>query len=669
MAGTFPRRQAARLAGLLGTHFVPGLTCLEAPPRRGKSDFLRQLFGALLTQRAVAPVLLSLGSRRLPDGASEQAAAQLLAFAEGRLRSPAVPLNRDRLVEREDAAAWHEFLNSYGLSPTPEHFFAALAALADRIGPVCLLLDDAPEDCLRAAAAIGSPALAVMAAPGSRCAPGAAQVLALEEFSVREGVLLAEGLARSLGVDLSGEAAEAFVAYAGSDPFALQSVVRGAAASGAPLKTGADFARAYLNELSRGTLAAYFRSRLPGQPGSPERRFALEAVSGGTLDAARLARWRHRLAVDEVLEEMQREGWVEARGANWALRPWPAVRDWAALESADDAGRAAGTLMLRLLAALEATARAHAAERVASRIAAGLATLTPAAAAWLAGNGVRNAQVPEVCHVTSEEIPGGELFLCYGFTDGRRQAEAAALLAVAVLADDGHLPPTLEEMNRRAVVALPPAAAGSPAMLEKWVVLKNPGPADLELAQRAGARLLEFGLFNRLIAPTPKSASAGTAASEVVLKLPMSADFEISAVRVLDHLLERHNCDKRAAAQARIALVEACLNAIEHGRAAQLDPAAAQMEVRLSATTEAVEMAVTNPGPPFQPENGEETGGAGLHRGHGLKIIRSLMDRVSITSDLKGTTIRMTKRLPAAQAGAAPGSSENEETAPGIERN
>ena len=180
MAGTFPRRQAVRLAGLLSTPFVPGLSCLEAPPRRGKSDFLRQLFGVLLSQRAVAPVLLSLGGCRLLDGAVEQAAAQLLGFAEGRLRSPAVLLDRALLAEREDAAIWHEFLAAGSGSPPAEHFFSAAAVLAERVGPICLLLDDAPEEWLRAAASVASPALATVAAPVSPAVPSAAQVLALE---------------------------------------------------------------------------------------------------------------------------------------------------------------------------------------------------------------------------------------------------------------------------------------------------------------------------------------------------------------------------------------------------------------------------------------------------------------------------------------------------------
>lgn len=668
MAGTFPRRQAARLGGLLSEHFVPGLTCLEAPPRRGKSDFLRQLFGALLTQRAVAPVLLNLGSRRLPDGAAEQAAAQILAFTEGRLRSPAVFLDRARLAERDDGAVWHEFLTACGGSTSPENFFAAAAMLAEAVGPACLLLDDAPEDCLNAAVSLAPSALAVFAAPCSSRLPDAAHVLPLEEFAVREGILLAEGLARALGVDFSGQAAEPFVAYIGSDPFVLQAVMRGAAAAGVALDNTAAFVRTYLDQLSHGTLAAYLRCHLPGEPGSPERRFALETLVAGTLEPARLARWRFRFPVDKVLELMRHGGWVVTRGAEWVLRPWPAARDWAVLETAHAAAdRAAGTLTLRLFADLETAGRSYASAQASSRVVGGLRALTPAAAAWLAENGVLRAQVPEIYHVVREGFRGGDLFLCYGFADGRRRPESAALVAVAIPGDSAQLPVALDELNQRAKAAAPRLAGGGSPLLEKWLVLRNPGPPDLEMAQRAGVRLLEFAIFNRLITAVPQAASA-TLPSEVVLRLPMNSDYEIAAVRVLDHVLERHNCDKRAAAQARIALVEACLNAIEHGRAAQLDAVAAQIEVRLSATDKEVEMTVSNPGPPFQLETGEDADGAGLHRGHGLKIIRSLMDRVSLSSDLNGATIRMSKRFSTVRASAGAESSDDEKTATGIQR-
>lgn len=125
---------------------------------------------------------------------------------------------------------------------------------------------------------------------------------------------------------------------------------------------------------------------------------------------------------------------------------------------------------------------------------------------------------------------------------------------------------------------------------------------------------------------------------EIVLVLPLLADFEIPAVDALDHLFERHQVEKRAAAQARFAFVEACLNAIEHSQPAPSgDPA---MEVRLSFNAGEVSMSVTNPGLPF-PKNPRSGG----RRGHGLKIIRSMMDSVRYDHDCNGTRVVMKKRV------------------------
>ena len=133
---------------------------------------------------------------------------------------------------------------------------------------------------------------------------------------------------------------------------------------------------------------------------------------------------------------------------------------------------------------------------------------------------------------------------------------------------------------------------------------------------------------------------------EVVLVLPLLADFEIPAVDALDHLFERHQdqVEKRAAAQARFALVEACLNAIEYGKPiTQLASSDAATEVRLSFNAGEVSMSVTNPGLPFQPGKVKSRSGRG--RGHGLKIIRSMMDSVSYDQDRNGTRVVMKKRV------------------------
>ena len=124
---------------------------------------------------------------------------------------------------------------------------------------------------------------------------------------------------------------------------------------------------------------------------------------------------------------------------------------------------------------------------------------------------------------------------------------------------------------------------------------------------------------------------------ETVLRLPLDRDFEIPAVHALDHLLDRRGVDQRPAAQIRMALVEACLNAIHHGRASS--PEDAFMEVRLAVGPHLVRITVSNPGLPKSPL------GASLLRGHGRKILDSLMDSVQYDCNLNRTRVVLTKQI------------------------
>jgi len=126
---------------------------------------------------------------------------------------------------------------------------------------------------------------------------------------------------------------------------------------------------------------------------------------------------------------------------------------------------------------------------------------------------------------------------------------------------------------------------------------------------------------------------------EVILQLPLAADAELRAVDALDRLLARHQVERQAAGQARFALVEACLNAIEY---AQPAPAAA-MDIRLAIRGGELVMSVGNPGAAFQPPQSVPSKAG---RGHGLKIIRAFMDRVRYLNDAGGTRVEMSKRVP-----------------------
>ncbi len=125
---------------------------------------------------------------------------------------------------------------------------------------------------------------------------------------------------------------------------------------------------------------------------------------------------------------------------------------------------------------------------------------------------------------------------------------------------------------------------------------------------------------------------------EVALRLPLAEDAELRAVDALDRLLARHQVEQQAAGQARFALVEACLNAIEYSGAER--PAA--MDIRLAIRGGELVISVGNPGAPFSGDVGSDSK---PHRGHGLKIMRAFMDRVRYLNDAAGTRVEMVKRL------------------------
>jgi len=671
MAAILPRRQAARLGELFGKRFLPGLVAIEGAPRRGKTDLLLQLHGALLGRREVATAILRLGYQPLPAGAAAEVAAQLLARLEWR-RLPPGPndsapkpvLSRAsmaRLAEREDFAAWKELLDA--AAGAPDGFFAALGRLAAEIGPVCLLIDDATDEVLAPAARSSALDLAVVAtASGPAASRWARQVVAVEEFTAREGTLLAEGLARHLGVEFCGDAAKPFSAYCAADPFVLSSVVHAAALAGTPLNSTLAFVRAYVAGLRRGTLGAYFSAVLGARLGSPERRCALEWLAGERCPTA-AEKWRGRILLDDLLANLAGAGLAVAGPSGWMPRRWPAARDWAALQLArpETIESEAAKLATAVLAAAHAAGGELAREPLRRRIAGGLAEAVPVATF------PSRLRFREVCEVASEPLPGGELFLCYGLTGAPPAAGSAALLAVAVADPEARLGSVLEEMENRVRQALPfsesRATRAETAGVEKWVVMRQPEPGDAEWAASHDAQLLDFERFNQLIAA--RSDGCVAARWETVLRLPPEADFELAAVRALDLLAERAGCDAQAALQARAALVEACLNAFEHGRTDGSQSSSASVEVRLAAWPGCIEMAVSNPGAPFAP-GGAGPGQSSLHRGHGLKIIQAVMDQVIVSSDLNGTTIRMTKKFPYGGEGRTAGLPEHEQAASGI---
>ncbi|HVN76239.1 MAG TPA: ATP-binding protein [Thermoanaerobaculaceae bacterium] len=130
------------------------------------------------------------------------------------------------------------------------------------------------------------------------------------------------------------------------------------------------------------------------------------------------------------------------------------------------------------------------------------------------------------------------------------------------------------------------------------------------------------------------------------LVLPPVARAELIAGDAVDDLGRRIAFPRDTLAEVKLAVVEACLNALEYG--------AGEVEVELTAHGEDsqpwIEVVVVDHGPGFDPSGVQRPVlEAKLHaqrkRGWGLELIRRLMDDVTISSHPGLTRVRMTRRM------------------------
>jgi len=134
---------------------------------------------------------------------------------------------------------------------------------------------------------------------------------------------------------------------------------------------------------------------------------------------------------------------------------------------------------------------------------------------------------------------------------------------------------------------------------------------------------------------------------EVTLTLPMLPDMEIAASKTATAMAEYMSMSPDRIDEVRMAVVEACINAIEHSSAPDRkvhltfsilgDPVAEKLQIEIA-----------DLGVGFEPDQVEEPRieeklKATRKRGWGLKIIEGLMDEVEVITGSHGTTVRMTK--------------------------
>lgn len=135
---------------------------------------------------------------------------------------------------------------------------------------------------------------------------------------------------------------------------------------------------------------------------------------------------------------------------------------------------------------------------------------------------------------------------------------------------------------------------------------------------------------------------------EVTLALPMVPEMELEASKTATAIAESIQMSADRIDEVRMALVEACINALEYSRSSEVYVTFEVLGDAGGMDPQKLRITVRDSGIGFSPETLEEPSiAAKLHaprkRGWGLKIIHGLMDEVEIRSGSEGTTVVMSK--------------------------
>lgn len=134
-----------------------------------------------------------------------------------------------------------------------------------------------------------------------------------------------------------------------------------------------------------------------------------------------------------------------------------------------------------------------------------------------------------------------------------------------------------------------------------------------------------------------------------MLALPMVPEMELEASKTAAAIAESIRMSPDRIDEVRLAVVEACINALEHSHATDQEVYVTFQVVGLPGDPEKLRIMVRDNGVGFPPELLQEATAAEgsspplRKRKHGLRIMQGLMDEVEIVSGSEGTTIVMSK--------------------------
>jgi anti-sigma regulatory factor (Ser/Thr protein kinase) len=129
------------------------------------------------------------------------------------------------------------------------------------------------------------------------------------------------------------------------------------------------------------------------------------------------------------------------------------------------------------------------------------------------------------------------------------------------------------------------------------------------------------------------------------MTLPNSKDAELIVAQSLEQIGKNLNINQEAIGQLQIAVIESCINAIEHGRGMDdkvyISIAVEEDHLEVSVESAGQEFIVQETGEPFRDQEAAKTTG----RGWGIKLIKRFVDDVKFEKTTYGTKIVLIKKI------------------------
>jgi serine/threonine-protein kinase RsbW len=239
------------------------------------------------------------------------------------------------------------------------------------------------------------------------------------------------------------------------------------------------------------------------------------------------------------------------------------------------------------------------------------------------------------------------LFLANGFEGGIYTEENEIRWLVALINSKEALDvETIARIDRQIDIVLSEAENGT--QVSRWYVSKEGFSAVAsERLSASHAFRSTYSQLDLIQDCLDKLALGGEArpATEFELIIPVEDEAELIAARTAEQIARAADFDQESINQIKTALIEACINAAEHG-----DSPDKKIHQRFAIDDNRLIITVSNKGKSFGRAEKESTPSVAAQqtkgaRGRGLQIIRALMDEVEFERTDDGARLVMTKYL------------------------